>query len=886
MSNRWANIQSFFTKQLFPAFVCLFVLAACDQTYKCQPADDFGRPNVEVPSCGYDVVNDFDDPVTTTDDDGNVLTTCDNFTINNADDEFQISGWIDSGLVTNGERLVVEVSGEWYPWGTVDGQDLPACNLTDTSNDCEVIEPTDELRGFCKMNKGTGLYMLLVPKRTANIEGTGIYDPNHDRWNKEAPQGVAVHLQYDENESAVTGYECTEDADALGAENCLEWTPQTANFGYGFNGELSDINLGGVSQDIVAGHGDLVGASIYLKVLDTYYNDNKGTFNVNFRSGVQDREGGVVTSILRLIMNTMLGEYNYATDKREGGIAQVMFTGVTGGDGREGNTAYINAVRVLLVLYIAIYGLFFMIGVVSVKQKVFLIHVVKFAIVVQLISPGSWDFFNSHFFTLFVDGSSELIGIMFPGSYSGFDSGFLAIDEIIDKFTSQATHNKIWAQLLNKGDGFIFVIAIYIAIVIFLLAVAMACFTVAMAIIAITLLISLAPLFLCVILFKTTNKIFQGWLRTLISYTIQPILLFAAIALLASLIMDQLYNTLGYQICWRPWFKINVPLVGYLIDWWYWLPFVSDTKMDIMVPPLYEYVDERYIDAPFIDPDPSVENNKAYQQATCTGSYDVAGCQPNELLADNIVSYIDGLAVSNQARIDLINPTGTPVYEANNSWGSMEYADRQRTIRFVEIFLFLIIVYLMHKFNKIVINIARDLGQSRGAYIEEASVGAQEALKSGAKWVGDKTGINDAIDTVKEKTTHRLKDAVGGFIEEKNLQRRKSMRKALDTATFGATKVLLKPVDEDLYARDKRKKEEAEEVQKGPLADQRDKVGNVLEKTSGFLKKSISFGLWGGEEGDGSVGSDGLSQEEREAKIRRSMLSRRREPKPTTRRDR
>jgi hypothetical protein len=133
--------------------------------------------------------------------------------------------------------------------------------------------------------------------------------------------------------------------------------------------------------------------------------------------------------------------------------------------------------------------------------------------------------------------------------------------------------------------------------------------------------ISLAPIFLCFLLFKTTKSLYENWLKKLLVYSFQPVILFASLAFLGGMVRTEVYSSLGFKVCQMP--IIDLPIMqGPLLSLYYPQPqsaggFSASPFEEIAVPisktiynsnnttqffPAYTYQEKRYLDMPFIDP--------------------------------------------------------------------------------------------------------------------------------------------------------------------------------------------------------------------------------------------------------------------------------------------
>ena len=67
----------------------------------------------------------------------------------------------------------------------------------------------------------------------------------------------------------------------------------------------------------------------------------------------------------------------------------------------------------------------------------------------------------------------------------------------------------------------------------------------------------MGPIFICFLLFGITRSLFENWLRQLISYAIQPIILFTGLVFISMILRQEIYGSLGFRICKHTFPKMN-----------------------------------------------------------------------------------------------------------------------------------------------------------------------------------------------------------------------------------------------------------------------------------------------------------------------------------------
>jgi type IV secretion system protein VirB6 len=196
--------------------------------------------------------------------------------------------------------------------------------------------------------------------------------------------------------------------------------------------------------------------------------------------------------------------------------------------------------RTLLALYVAVYALWFIAGATQVTMQDVIVRVIKITIIVTLFSANSWNFFNYYLFETFTLGMSYFIGQVVNAS-SSTEGMFGFIDPIFDRYTNPTLWGLLLIQLLQIHNGLAFfsIMTIY-SMLTFFRGVLEIIIGYCLAFIGLTVMISLAPFFITLMLFEKTQSIFDNWISSLFNYMIQPTIL-----LIFFLLIDQL---IGRQI--------------------------------------------------------------------------------------------------------------------------------------------------------------------------------------------------------------------------------------------------------------------------------------------------------------------------------------------------
>ncbi|MBQ4874981.1 MAG: type IV secretion system protein [Rickettsiaceae bacterium H1] len=592
----------------------LLILASCnneDPFPRCISADDFTNSGLTISARVKEGSNKFQD------DSGN---SSDGFHPD------QVIRWKDTGYVTTGEPIIIRTEGMWTSWLGIGNQSVstsqsggnddfnngakyeaelgvssvpkdricgpyskkdPGGSGCSNMRKCPYVEfgdpPDDPSKGQygppCWFNNGYGAYLLL--KRPFDD------DPNEKLEYMRYPKSPIIHIGYDPR-SGETAFSTIDHP-------------------------IIDTNCSIVTIE--------KGWKIYAKILDRFYWDNAGGYAINFVKGAKLADNREILENIRKEVITILID--------EG--AKKLFKKITG------DNVYIDFVKALLVLYIAFTGIVYMFGMVQQPYSDVLIRIIKIAIIMQLISPYSWEFFYNNLAIIFVEGIAQLIMII--NSHSGVefnpDAPFAVFDRMLDIFFSGVVWGKkmrafIWTYPPVLTCLVLLVIILIIISYVFVMV--YACIIYLTSMIGIAVLISLIPILFLTLLFSKLPNTFENWLKQAMSFAFQSIMIFTLVSLFAALIMNFFYRTFGYTTCYNKTVHLEMCLLGNtgcfkIGEIWSWtfgekFDYYEVGKLTqhdlgvksritfnrgaavIKVPPEYKVDDYRYIDYPFLDPDP------------------------------------------------------------------------------------------------------------------------------------------------------------------------------------------------------------------------------------------------------------------------------------------
>jgi len=286
---------------------------------------------------------------------------------------------------------------------------------------------------------------------------------------------------------------------------------------------------------------------LWLRVKDTDYTDNNLAYQLIFRVPKQTRP---IASFLHNKVELPIRE-------RVRDAAEIIYANF------QSNVIFSKIVKTMLTLYVIIYAIYFMMGLVKVSQEDFVKRLCKLAVVIQLLQPSSWEFFNTYLFNIFTNGADALVQRAMGENYNPDIGIFGFIDDGLNVFLDPELWKFAAAWIPVGGVGLVFFI-IFIYIFFAYIGIMMeAVIGYLLMILMIYLLITLAPIFITLILFERTRQLFDGWIKYFVSFTIQPVLVILSIIFLNSLIATLIWSAMA-RMCFSCAFPIFFNIGAFL----------------------------------------------------------------------------------------------------------------------------------------------------------------------------------------------------------------------------------------------------------------------------------------------------------------------------------
>ena len=195
-------------------------------------------------------------------------------------------------------------------------------------------------------------------------------------------------------------------------------------------------------------------------------------------------------------------------------------------------SAHMTELRLMLVIYIAFFGLAVLQGMISMSLRDASRHILKALIIFQLAT--NWGSFTTFFYDVFTSGPEKLTTALVGGAKP--------TDQLEDVFITGVEA----ARNINRKAGTFDVAQIVLAVLVLIgtvLMTGMALFLLILSKMGLAILLSIAPVFLAMALWKSTQGLFQGWINYLVNYAMIPVITFAMLGLILAIMKDPI-NTI------------------------------------------------------------------------------------------------------------------------------------------------------------------------------------------------------------------------------------------------------------------------------------------------------------------------------------------------------
>lgn len=190
-------------------------------------------------------------------------------------------------------------------------------------------------------------------------------------------------------------------------------------------------------------------------------------------------------------------------------------------------SAHMTELRLMLVIYIALFGIAVLQGLLSMSLRDASRHLLKALIIFQLAT--NWGSFTTFFYNVFTSGPEKLTTALIGGTKP--------TDQLEDVFTTGVEAARNIYSKAGTLDIAQVILAAFVLIGTVLMT-GMALFLLILSKMGLAILLSIAPIFLAMALWRSTQGLFQGWMNYLINYAMIPVITFALLGLILTLMKD------------------------------------------------------------------------------------------------------------------------------------------------------------------------------------------------------------------------------------------------------------------------------------------------------------------------------------------------------------
>lgn len=561
-----------------------------------------------------------------------------------AESPSQMANWVDSEYYTNGDDggFFLEITGGWSPWGADTSDASKMCITTTENKYSDEIDTTNsefdyinssykiskdyygnysteaqpaESQKNCWLTGGTGLYIGFFgnsgydePDFATHLKAVDIAC---DNWVDSNDDGIKTvnecidayykpyYSSYPDSSSYIKGYaKCplssfTGDPNHIKVNECYETIDGKQYNRIRFVFEAKFLYKNRIKSMVRKNE------KIKLTILDNYYSDNSGEYNLIFYRGVTtNKVEGILEKIIRAIEEAFsIGAIkdNFKTILHSTNILNINNFSIINEAYAENDDTYseeeevyekkvsiikrfylyivkdssfMQVIRIFIALYISFLGLRVAMGTSEYSVKELLILLLKLTFILGFTTETGWEFYNKYIVRFFLLGlmsiTITIINIvnklyLFTNANGSLtylritDSGTLSqifggIDQIIKSLFSKSVTIKIFALFFGHWYGFLVVPIIYALIFYFMYQILNASFPIIIAYVQLIFGLMLGPVFICLYLFKTTEHMFKNWLSFLCARAANIIFVVLMLSTFASIIKEQFNALLNFSV--------------------------------------------------------------------------------------------------------------------------------------------------------------------------------------------------------------------------------------------------------------------------------------------------------------------------------------------------
>jgi hypothetical protein len=263
-----------------------------------------------------------------------------------------------------------------------------------------------------------------------------------------------------------------------------------------------------------------------------------GTQNISSSCRYSGPESSLGVKIVGAVLGTIQQMMN--------GVAKRFYEGLI----QSGRLA--DIFNAALALYLTIYGIMITTGMMSVQSGDVMNRLIKIAIVWALINPdgGAWTLFSEYFGNFFQQGVIDMVNFFATvSSGSTVNVSSTSVGPLVSflnlpfNLIFSIKFMVMMASLAFIGPyGFVMFIILLIGVLMFLWMVVSCLMTFLKGLIGLYIMLGLAPIFISFFLFKRTREMFNAWINQVITFFLQPILVFAFLGFFIAMFSGSLHR--------------------------------------------------------------------------------------------------------------------------------------------------------------------------------------------------------------------------------------------------------------------------------------------------------------------------------------------------------
>lgn len=291
----------------------------------------------------------------------------------------------------------------------------------------------------------------------------------------------------------------------------------------------------------------------------TFIDDPDGRWDNN--SQYYDVTFGKITytSGFDQLTTNLIDEIKTAVDT----TSERIFKGITCSDGGSSwqCSTYVQIITAMLYLYIIIWGMMYLFGLIRTDKLDFVIRIAKIGTLTVLIQPGSFEFFNTYLFQGFSTMADTIIA---NATGAPIDNPFRFLNQNMNVLLlDETTYYKIMGMMVQGLMGLVIFFLILYGTVSFIVAFFQSFLVYMISFIGLGIGMAVGPIYLAFILFDKTKYLFTAWFRLMVRFAIQPVLLLIGLIILNGMLATILDSMFNYYVCYKCAIPITFAIPGY-----------------------------------------------------------------------------------------------------------------------------------------------------------------------------------------------------------------------------------------------------------------------------------------------------------------------------------